>query len=41
MGVKDMPDPMSLEDTEMPESQETMEQPMEEPEQQGLMARRI
>tara|TARA_R100001086_G_scaffold76621_2_gene37172 strand:+ start:240 stop:761 length:522 start_codon:yes stop_codon:yes gene_type:complete len=41
MGVKDMPDPMSLEDTEMPEPQETMEQPMEEPEQQGLMARRI
>ena len=41
MGVKGMPDPMSLEDTEMPEPQETMEQPMEEPEQQGLMARRI
>ena len=41
MGVKDMPDPMSLEDTEMPKPQETMEQPMEEPEQQGLMARRI
>ena len=38
---EDKPDPMSLEDTEMPEPQETMEQPMEEPEQQGLMARRM
>ncbi len=38
---EDKPDPMSLEDTEMPEPQETMEEPMEEPEQQGLMARRM
>ena len=38
---EDKPDPMSLEDTEMPEPQEIMEQPMEEPEQQGLMARRM
>ena len=38
---EDKPDPMSLEDTEMPKPQETMEQPMEEPEQQGLMARRM
>ena len=38
---EDKSDPMSLEDTEMPEPQETMEQPMEEPEQQGLMARRM
>ena len=38
---EDKPDPMSLEDTEMPEPQETMEQPMEEPEQQGLMTRRM
>ena len=38
---EDKPDPMSLEDTEMPEQQETMEEPMEEPEQQGLMARRM
>ena len=38
---EDKPDPMSLEDTEMPEPQETMEEPMEEPEQQGLMTRRM
>ena len=38
---EDKPDPMSLEDTEMPEPQETMEDPMEEPEQQGLMTRRM
>ena len=38
---EDKPDPMSLEDTEMPEPQETMEEPMKEPEQQGLMARRM
>ena len=38
---EDKSDPMSLEDTEMPEPQETMEEPMEEPEQQGLMARRM
>ena len=38
---EDKSDPMSLEDTEMPEPQETMEEPMKEPEQQGLMARRM
>ena len=35
------PDPMSLEDTQMPEMTETMEEPVEEEPQQGLMARRV
>ena len=40
---EDTPDPMSLEDTEMPEVEQDMEAPMEEPvePQQGLMQRRM
>ena len=40
---EDTPDPMSLEDTEMPEAEQDMEAPMEEPvePQQGLMQRRM
>ena len=38
---EDRPDPMSLEDTQMPEMAETMEEPVEEEPQQGLMARRV
>ena len=38
---EDSPDPMSLEDTQMPEMTETMEEPVEEEPQQGLMARRV
>jgi len=32
---------MSLEDTQMPEMAETMEEPVAEEPQQGLMARRV
>ena len=41
-GVDTMPDPMSLEDAEMPEQEQVEEQPIpqEEP-QEGLMARRM
>ena len=40
---EDTPDPMSLEDTEMPETEQDVEAPMEEPvePQQGLMQRRM
>jgi len=38
---EDRPDPMSLEDTQMPEMAEAIEEPVEEEPQQGLMARRV